>query len=198
MKDNYSKTYSPQVNPRNINLFYLLPEGRYRIEKNDNKFVVKDTGKFFSENELIDQLEKYPERFSPNVILRPLYQEVLLPNLCYIGGAAEISYWLQLKTMFEKVEVPFPLLVRNSVLLYSKKQANKLKKLEIEISDLFYSQKVLDEKKVKQASSIDLNLEHLKIALNKQFDYLKSLVSKTDRSFEGAVNAQEKTNQWDK
>ena len=193
LKDNYSKTYSPQVNPRNINLFYLLPEGRYRIEKNDNKFVVKDTGKFFSENELIDQLEKCPERFSPNVILRPLYQEVLLPNLCYIGGAAEISYWLQLKTMFEKVEVPFPLLlVRNSVLLYSKKQANKLKKLEIEISDLFYSQKVLDEKKVKQASSIDLNLEHLKIALNKQFDYLKSLVSKTDRSFEGAVNAQEK------
>ena len=94
--------------------------------------------------------------------------------------------------MFDKVEVPFPLLlVRNSVLLYSKKQADKLKKLEIKISDLFYSQKTLDEK-VKQASSIDLNLEHLKIALNKQFDYLKSLVSKTDKSFEGAVNAQEK------
>ena len=193
LKENYNKAYSPQVNPRNINLFYLLPDGRYRIEKKDNKFIVKDIGKSFLEKELIDELEKYPERFSPNVILRPLYQEVLLPNLCYIGGAAEISYWLQLKTMFDKVEVPFPLLlVRNSVLLYSKKQANKLKKLEIKISDLFYSQNTLDEKKVKEASSIDLNLEHLKIALNKQFDYLRSLVSKTDKSFEGAVNAQEK------
>ena len=119
MKENYNKTYSPQVNPRNINLFYLLPYGRYRIEKKDNKFVVKDIGKSFLEKELIDELEKYPERFSPNVILRPLYQEVLLPNLCYIGGAAEISYWLQLKTMFDKVKVPFPLLlVRNLSLIH--------------------------------------------------------------------------------
>ena len=76
--------------------------------------------KKFSKQEILELLDKHPERFSPNVILRPLYQEVILPNICYIGGAGEISYWLQLKKIFDKNNILFPsLLLRNSVLLYS-------------------------------------------------------------------------------
>ena len=60
--------------------------------------------------------------------MRPLYQEVILPNLCYIGGGGELAYWFQLKHYFDKVEVPFPiLLLRNSVLIQSEKQYKKLK-----------------------------------------------------------------------
>lgn len=87
---------------------------------------------------LHEELEQYPERFSPNVILRPLYQEVVLPNLCYIGGGGEIAYWLELKSFFEASQVPFPiLLLRNSALLIPQKVKEKLNRMEITNKQLF-------------------------------------------------------------
>ena len=93
-----------------------------------------DTNISFTKSEILEELERHPERFSPNVIMRPLYQEVILPNLCYIGGGGEIAYWLQLKSFFESVNVPFPmLLLRKSVLIKTAKQSEKLQKLNLSI-----------------------------------------------------------------
>ena len=79
------------------------------------------------------EIEDNPERFSPNVLLRPLYQETILPNLAYIGGAAEIAYWLQLKKTFDSNNIIFPILVpRNSVLWINNIISNKLSPKEIE------------------------------------------------------------------
>jgi uncharacterized protein YllA (UPF0747 family) len=76
----------------------------------------------FLKTKSLKVLESNPEKFSPNVIMRPLYQEIILPNLCYIGGGGEIAYWLELKSFFEAVNITFPmLLVRNSVLLSYRK-----------------------------------------------------------------------------
>ena len=97
LKDKYNKAYSPQVNPREINLFYLTDEKRERIVNTTSGFALADGEKTFSAEEMLAEVDNYPERFSPNVLMRPLYQEVLLPNLCYIGGGGEIAYWLQLK-----------------------------------------------------------------------------------------------------
>ena len=86
----------------------------------------------------INEINNYPERFSPNVLLRPLYQEKILPNLAYVGGGSEIAYWLQLKSFFNIKKIPFPILkVRDSVLIVSKKNIVKCKKLNIDIIDLF-------------------------------------------------------------
>ena len=117
------KHYKIQVNPREINLFYLTDELRERIIFKDGIFKINNTDIDFTLEELEYELKLHPERFSPNVIMRPLYQEVILPNICYIGGGGELAYWLELKQYFEKVEVPFPiLLLRNSALLISVKQ----------------------------------------------------------------------------
>src|SRR5690606_34154196 len=140
---NVSKTietmpYDIQVNPREINLFFMEDGLRERIVYQDGKFKVNNTSRVFSEAEILDLLEKHPEKFSPNVIMRPLYQEVILPNLCYIGGGGEIAYWLELKSFFESVGVTFPvLLLRNSVLLAYEKQARKAEKLGLSWADLF-------------------------------------------------------------
>ena len=100
-------------------------------------------------------LEDHPERFSPNVILRPVYQEVILPNLCYIGGGGELAYWFQLKSNFERFNIPFPvLLLRNSALIYSKKQAKKIKNLEMEYSELFLKRNALINKKIRQENAL--------------------------------------------
>lgn len=191
IKKKYDKKYTPQVNPRKTNLFYLTAEGRYRITRNNDSFSLIGNEQSFTKEVFLKILDDHPERFSPNVILRPLYQEMILPNLFYIGGAGELSYWFQLKRNFDYYKIPFPsLLLRNSALIYSGKLRKKIEKLNLSISDLFLKRDELVDKKIHQISSIDLDLKFLKVQLNKQFNHLRSLMLQTDKSFEGAVNAQ--------
>ncbi|MCB0470104.1 MAG: bacillithiol biosynthesis BshC, partial [Flavobacteriaceae bacterium] len=150
--------YKIQVNPREINIFYLKDNLRERLVFQDGKFNVLETDIAFTQAEIEQELEQHPERFSPNVIMRPLYQEVILPNLCYIGGGGELAYWLQLKSFFESQSVPFPvLLLRNSVLLVTEKQDEKLKKLNIAYKDIFLNRDRFINKKVREISNIDID-----------------------------------------
>jgi bacillithiol synthase len=184
--------YTIQVNPREINLFYIQNDLRERIVFEQNGYKVNNTNIQFTEKELVEELESKPENFSPNVILRPLYQEVILPNLCYIGGGGELAYWLQLKSNFENNKVTFPmLLLRNSALLVTQKQQDKIEKLKLKHADLFLKTNDLVNQKTKELSSFPIDLSPQKEALHIQFDYLYQLVNQTDASFAGAVKAQE-------
>ena len=184
--------YDIQVNPREINLFYIEDHLRERIVVEDGKYIINNTKIEFSENDILTELENHPEKFSPNVILRPLYQEVILPNLCYIGGGGEIAYWLQLKSNFESNRITFPiLLVRNSVLIATEKQVQKIDKLELSWSDLFTKQQDLINKKTKDLSSLTIDFSEQKEFLKQQFISLNDIAKRTDPSFTGAVKAQE-------
>jgi bacillithiol biosynthesis cysteine-adding enzyme BshC len=188
-----SKDYKIQVNPREINLFYIKKGLRERIVESEGVYSVYGIDINWSEKEILEEVNAHPERFSPNVILRPLYQEVVLPNLCYIGGGGELAYWFQLKSNFKSFDVPFPmLLLRNSVLIMDSKQSGKLKKLNLNIKELFLGQDDLVVKKVKELSKIKIDFSSQKEHLLKQFENLHALAEKTDRSFLGAVNAQER------
>ncbi len=187
------KTYKVQVNPREINLFYLTDTIRERIVKEGDRFVVNDTDISFSKEELLKELSDHPERFSPNVIMRPLYQEVILPNLCYVGGGGEQAYWLELKAYFEKLDVSFPiLLLRNSVQVISEKQQKKLNALDISLEELFLKQNELLAKKVTENSEIQFSFADAKELLNQQFLALRRVADETDASFIGAVDAQQR------
>ena len=187
------KEYKIQVNPREINLFYLTDKLRARIIYEKGIYKVVDTDISWAKEGILKELSEFPERFSPNVIMRPLYQEVVLPNLCYIGGGGELAYWFELKAYFKAVKVSFPiLLLRNSVLLITEKQFKKAEKLNISIEELFLNQEKLINKKVKEISKIKIDFSKQKTFLQEQFNKLKELALKTDKSFVGAVNAQEK------
>jgi bacillithiol biosynthesis cysteine-adding enzyme BshC len=191
--ENWNEEYKIQVNPREINLFYLTDKARYRIIKKENQYFLDGSDQTFSEKEILEQLQYYPERFSPNVIMRPLYQEIILPNLCYIGGGGEIAYWLELKGYFESQEIAFPiLLLRNSALLISEKQLEKLEKLHIKSEALFQKDYQLQEQIVNQVSEIEVDFESQKSLLRNQFKELYEIAQQTDPSFEGAVGAQER------
>jgi uncharacterized protein YllA (UPF0747 family) len=124
--------------------------------------------------------------------MRPLYQEVILPNLCYIGGGGEIAYWLELKSYFDTVNITFPiLLVRNSILLATEKQATKADNLGLTWKDMFSKQVNLINDKVKSLDDYPIDLSIQKEHLKNQFHYLHTLAQKTDESFTGAVKAQE-------
>lgn len=132
--------YSAQVFPREINLFYLDEHLRERIVKEGNSYKVLNTSLSFSASEINQLIEASPEKFSPNVTLRPVYQEVILPNLSYTGGPGEFAYWLQLKEVFANFDVPFPILLpRNFALILSKAIQGRMEKLAVSINDLFVS-----------------------------------------------------------
>lgn len=188
-----NNNYKIQVNPREINLFYLDDNVRERIIESDGTFSVYNTELTWSESEILQEIKEHPERFSPNVLMRPLYQEVILPNLCYIGGGGELAYWFQLKEYFNAVKVPFPIvLLRNSVLIQSEKQSEKLNKLNISVQDIFLDKHSLINKKVREISNIDIDFSTQKEHLKNQFKYLYNLAEQTDKSFLGAVSAQER------
>ncbi|RNC88535.1 MAG: bacillithiol biosynthesis cysteine-adding enzyme BshC [Allomuricauda sp.] len=187
-----SDAYAIQVNPREINYFYLEAGLRERIVEKDGRYYINDTDLEFGADELEEVLDKHPERFSPNVIARPLYQEVILPNLCYIGGGGELAYWLELKSYFEALGVSFPmLLLRNSALLISEKQAEKVKRMDVSVDDLFLKQASLINKKIRKISNIEIDFGPQKQALETQFEKLFTIAEQTDASFLGAVKAQE-------
>ncbi len=184
--------YSIQVNPREINLFYLTKDLRERIIFQLNRYFVHETEISWSQEEILKELDEHPERFSPNVVMRPLYQEVILPNLCYIGGGGELAYWFELKAYFEAEKITFPiLLLRNSALLQTSKQDDKRKKLNISIRELFLKQHELINRKVREISNIDIDFNPQKEHLVQQFQGMYELAQQTDPTFLNAVKAQE-------
>jgi len=186
------KNYKLQVNPREINLFYLEKGSRNRIIEKNGEFFINHSGKQFSKTQLEAEVDNHPERFSPNVLMRPLYQEVVLPNLCYIGGGGELAYWLQLKSYFDAMKVTFPvLLLRNSAVLATSKQLDKIKKLNLTMEDLFLSKNQLETKITKQVSEIDIDFSPQRNQLKQQFKELYELAKNTDPTFKNMVAAQE-------
>jgi bacillithiol biosynthesis cysteine-adding enzyme BshC len=128
--DQIQKMHYPlQVNPRELNLFYHHTTGRKRLTKNDGLFQLVDTNVRWTESELLNDLKDNPVNFSPNVLLRPLYQEFLFPNVAFVGGGGEIAYWMQLKQCFQSVSIPYPLLFRRlSAFLYDQSLLSKITK----------------------------------------------------------------------
>lgn len=131
--------YKVQAGGRDINMFYLFDDGRReRIEKSGDRFSVLFSDISFTEKELLEELETHPERFSPNVILRGMFQETILPNIAFIGGGGELAYWLELKDLFHDAKVPYPVLIlRNSFLLLEEKASRLKEKLKLSDAEIF-------------------------------------------------------------
>ncbi|MEG1589372.1 bacillithiol biosynthesis cysteine-adding enzyme BshC [Chryseobacterium sp.] len=188
LTDKYGKV---QVNPREINLFYLS-ETRDRIDFDGENYIVVDKNIQFTKKEILNELENYPEKFSPNALMRPVYQETILPNLAYIGGNAEIMYWLELKDYFTELNLPFPILVpRNSMLFLKEKTIGKIEKLNLILDDFFQNFTKITNDKILDNNEILHLLNQKENLLTKQFSELKNAAEKTDQSFGNLVKAEE-------
>ena len=180
-----AKKYKAQAYPREINLFYLKDNLRNRIVSVEDHFVVHDTDIVFSKEAIKKEVELHPERFSPNVIMRGLFQEIILPDVAWIGGGGELAYWLQLKDLFKNYEVPFPVvIVRNSFLIIEEKYKKLLDKLNIHSTDLFKGEQNLFTQIVNQESKYVLNLNNEKLQLQQLYEKIKSLVKEIDSTLE--------------
>jgi len=184
------KNYKVQANPREINLFYLRDNIRARIEKEDQGFKIVDTDIKFTEAEILNELDKYPDRFSPNVILRGLFQETILPNIAFIGGGGENAYWLEYKDLFKHYKVPFPvLLLRNSFLIVEKKWSEKISKMGFEVKDFFKSERELLTLLVSRHRNGELKLEKELAAATQLYHKLKDKAAVIDKTLQQHVEA---------
>lgn len=186
-----SNYYKVQTEGREINLFYLDEKGRReRIEFEKNKYLIRNLQLSFTQNEFIDELNRHPERFSPNVILRGLLQERILPNVAFIGGGGELAYWFELKSVFEAANIFYPvLLLRNSFLLIEKREKYIIEKLQLTIEDLFKPEATLQEMVTRKMTGNRLMLTEEKEQINKLYDQVQILGASVDTTLQSHIAA---------
>jgi bacillithiol synthase len=183
--------YHTQVFARDVNFFFLDKNLRSRIEEKDGRYHVVDTSLQFSKEEIEKLIETQPEKFSPNVILRPLYQEVILPNLAYAGGPAEVVYWLQLKGVFDHFKIPFPMLMpRNFALVIEKNVAHKFDKTGLAYKHLFEEKNDLFNQWIIKNTTHDLSLGKEMTLFAEQFAAIRNRAGHIDSTLIKFVDAQ--------
>lgn len=183
--------FTPQVHAREINFFYLRDEFRERLVRlEDGRFEVLHQQIYFTEAELRAEIQQHPERFSPNVVMRPMYEEIILPNLAYIGGGAEIVYWLQLKANFDQYGVDFPILIpRNSAMITDDQVAVKIFRLDLTFKSIFKPAELLKKDFVRRQTKHRLNLNDEWMELNAIFGKIKLRTHKIDASLSPSTEA---------
>ncbi len=166
---------------------------RSRIERDGDSFQVVDTDIRFTKSEIGNLIKDHPEKFSPNVILRPLYEEIVLPNLAYIGGPSELIYWLQLKSVFEHFNTPFPMLMpRNFALVIAPTVQRKLEKTGLTIIDFFEEQDTILKKWVLKYSENNLTTVEEQKTVSELFSELQKRATNIDATLERFLMAETK------
>jgi bacillithiol synthase len=154
------KQYHAQVKPRAVNLFLFYNGGRYAIEPHEHGFSLKGTRRTFSKEEMLDFLNTDPNLFSPNVILRPICQDYLLPTLAYVAGPSEVAYFAQFKLLYENFGIPEPIIYpRCSATIVEDRIQKIITKYGLEPKDFFTDIDVLKGRIT--ASLSDFKVEEL-------------------------------------
>lgn len=177
---------------RDINLFYMPDAGgRYRIEANQGFFEFVGLDHKMSKQQILEELTENPHRFSPNVNLRPLYQESILPGVAYVGGGGEVAYWLERKEQFDEVGIPFPVIIRrDSAFWLDYTACKKIKKLGLALRDLLLTPDQWIKRKLMSENKrlIDLSEEMLKI--QEIFEIILDKATSLDSTLKGSVEAE--------
>lgn len=182
-KEKLASTYHVQSDGRDLNLFYLKDNTRTRIEKQGAIYIVVDTDIHFTEQEIVKELHVHPDRFSPNVILRGVYQETILPGVAFIGGGGELAYWMELKNVFNEVKVHYPILqLRNSFMFMNEKQTAHWNSLGFSLEDIFKPLLELELEFIKNQTKENLALTNHIVSLNDLYASIQQDVIKIDTS----------------
>lgn len=180
--------FKPQAYPRDINLFYMQPQSRERIYFEKGMYHINNTTLSFTEAEIIRMLHTQPENFSPNVVLRPLYQEYILPNIAYIGGGGENAYWLERKRQFAFFNVFFPVIIRrNSAMIIAGGQLKQMQKLGLEWSDFLLEENKIITRYLEKSSDTDFHLNQEIADFQKIFSTIAGKARNIDPTLEQYV-----------
>ncbi|MDQ7815650.1 MAG: bacillithiol biosynthesis cysteine-adding enzyme BshC [Melioribacteraceae bacterium] len=149
--------YHAQVKVKAINLFYIDDNERLLIEPVDNDYRLKGKRKRFTQEDLLSQVNFTPERFSPNVLLRPICQDYLFPTAFYVGGPGEISYFAQVTPLYDLYDITEPIIYpRSSATILEKGVQSILEKYNLNLIDIFLSEDELVTKVIMENAGADI------------------------------------------
>jgi len=173
--------YSKQAHAREINFFYHCDAGRKRIIQKSDSFQIVDTDLSFTRSELEEEIESHPENFSPNVVMRPLYQEFILPNLAYIGGGGELAYWMERKSQFKHFGIPFPMLIRrNSAMICDARTLKQIDNMAMSLNDFFKDEHQIVKKYLELSDQPDYKLDQYVSSLSEVFSNMEEKIKSID------------------
>ncbi|MGH1363624.1 MAG: bacillithiol biosynthesis cysteine-adding enzyme BshC [Calditrichia bacterium] len=182
--------YDPQISIRDNQtlLFYVNDEGRrLRLDTTDTgTFVAKDGDSYsvMSKDRLLQ-----PGALTPNVALRPVLQDFLLPTVAYVGGPGEIAYFSQVEALYRCLDIEMPLLYpRHRVSLIEKKVARMVDKLGLDMHSVLTPGKASAELIERGGSEIFKALDDAGIAIQELIGGLKDSILAADPQLESAFN----------
>ncbi len=184
------QNYHAQVKIKPINLFYIEDNGRYLIEPSGNDFRLKGKRKKFTHEQLINEIDSTPEKFSPNVVLRPICQDFLFPTAYYIAGPAEICYHSQIYPYYAIHNLTPPILYpRASATIIEAKVQNILNKYELSLKNFFSDIEALATNIADRNSEIVVNnlIEKAIQDTHLPFEELRENLIKIDATLEDVV-----------
>ncbi len=122
-----------------LNLFFTDPE-RLSIGIKEDGYIIKDTQQTYGRDELFALMENKPYLCSPNVLLRPIYQDSILPTVAYIGGPSEVAYFAQMKGIYDRFSIPMPIIYpRKSLTIIEHKIKSVLQKHNVNVQDFWHN-----------------------------------------------------------
>jgi bacillithiol synthase len=183
--------YHAQVKVKPVNLFLRVDEGRYSIEPVENEYRLRRKRKSFTQEQLLELLENEPDKFSPNVLLRPICQDYLFPTAFYVAGPSEISYFAQIKPLYELYNIAQPMIYpRSSATILENSIANSLEKYSVGMNDLFIDVENIKKKIVNsvEESSVDEMFDGISSQIESTFDQLKEKLIDLDKTIADSSN----------
>jgi len=185
-----SMGYQPQAHIRVLNQFYCKEHYRNGIYSDGHQFHTKDQKYQWSPEEIKEEIYTHPARFSPNVVMRPLYQELLLPTVVFVGGGAEMAYWLQLKSVFDAQGSPYPILWRRfSAIIFSSGILDKMLKLGVQWDKAFLKIHLLQQYYLEGHSSILQRVQDTQVQLKKFLKEHHDQAGKFSPTFQQSLSA---------
>lgn len=150
--------YHNQIKPKPINLFMFYRNARHLIEIKGDGFGLRGTRKILTQAELDEIIENTPELLSPNVVLRPVCQDYLLPTVAYIAGPSEIAYFAQLKPVYNEFGIQMPIIYpRASITIIEEKTARILEKYELDVKLIIKDTKNITQQVLNMISEIKID-----------------------------------------
>lgn len=177
--------YHAQVKVKPVNLFYGDSTGRFLIEPDDHFFKLKNKKKKFTKDELTDLISSQPELFSPNVILRPICQDYLLPTGLYVAGPGEINYFAQVIPFYDVFNVVQPVIYpRASATILEKNTSGIVSKYNLSINNFFNTDNMLNQKVINSLSEVDIQKLFASVAenINESIESLRIPVTEIDKT----------------
>lgn len=186
--------YQPQIerSEYSTNLFLEEDGIRYKLMFINGRFLVNGQGRSLSSSEVIDMLYTQPWKFSPNVCLRPVIQDYILRTVAYVAGPAEISYFAQLKELYEYMDVEMPIIYpRASFIIVEPKVQHAMQVNGLNISELSEDYEKLFAKlsRRKISNHIEESIESIKSKIAGMFKELSADLKKVDPNMVNIVES---------